>query len=109
MIVQFPNKPSIVVSVLVVGSGQFSGRFHLRIEGLLTFLMSTYSHEVDAHLMLFHVPKLAEVLLEEAWKNPVHSNSLKPEMVNKAQKVYGGMNAMAFQALFQQSFLEVAS
>ena len=45
--------------------------------------------EVDAHLDAYHTTKLAETLLEEAGKTQFIVISLRPEMVNKAQKVYG--------------------
>ena len=44
---------------------------------------------MDAHLDAFHTTKLAELLLEEAAKMQFIVISLRPEMVNKAQKVYG--------------------
>jgi chromosome segregation ATPase len=45
--------------------------------------------EVDAHLDAFHTTKLAELFLEESQKIQFIVITLKPEMVNKAQKVYG--------------------
>ena len=45
--------------------------------------------EVDAHLDAYHTGKLAELLLEEAAKMQIIAITLRPEMVNKAQKVYG--------------------
>ena len=45
--------------------------------------------EIDAHLDAFHVSKLGELLVEESEKSQFIVVTLKPEMVNKAQKVYG--------------------
>ena len=45
--------------------------------------------EVDAHLDAFHVEKLGELLAEEAERSQFIVVTLKPEMVHKAQKIYG--------------------
>jgi chromosome segregation protein len=45
--------------------------------------------EVDAHLDAFHVGKLGELLREEAAKSQFIVVTLKPEIVNKAEKIYG--------------------
>jgi chromosome segregation protein len=89
MIVQFPNKPSIVVSGASGGERSVSAVafiFSLREFSPASFYILD---EVDAHLDAFHTAKLAETLLEEANKTQFIVISLRPEMVNKAQKVYG--------------------
>ena len=89
MIVQFPNKPSIVVSGASGGERSISAVAF--IFGLKEFSPASFYilDEVDAHLDAFHTTKLAETLLEEAAKTQFIVISLRPEMVNKAQKVYG--------------------
>ncbi|MCW4004862.1 MAG: chromosome segregation protein SMC [Candidatus Bathyarchaeota archaeon] len=89
MLVQFPNKPSIVVSG--ASGGERSVAAVSFIFSLKEFTPASFYilDEVDAHLDAFHTAKLAEVLLEEASKIQFIVISLRPEMVNKAQKVYG--------------------
>jgi chromosome segregation protein len=89
MIVQFPNKPSIVVSGASGGERSVSAVSF--IFSLKEFTPASFYilDEVDAHLDAFHTAKLADVLLEEAEKIQFIVISLRPEMVNKAQKVYG--------------------
>ena len=45
--------------------------------------------EIDAHLDAYHTSKLAELLLEESERIQFIVITLKPEMVNRAQRVYG--------------------
>jgi len=89
MVVQFPNKPSIVVSGASGGERSVSAVSF--IFSLKEFTPASFYilDEVDAHLDAFHTTKLADVLLEEAGKIQFIVISLRPEMVNKAQKVYG--------------------
>jgi chromosome segregation protein len=89
MIVQFPNKPSIIVSG--ASGGERSVAAVSFIFSLKEFTPASFFilDEVDAHLDAYHTAKLAEVLLEEAAKMQFIVISLRPEMVNKAQKVYG--------------------
>jgi len=89
MVVQFPNKPSIIVSGASGGERSVSAVSF--IFSLKEFTPASFYilDEVDAHLDAFHTAKLAEVLLEEAGKIQFIVISLRPEIVNKAQKVYG--------------------
>jgi chromosome segregation protein len=89
MIVQFPNKPSIVVSG--ASGGERSVSAVAFIFSLKEFTPASFYilDEVDAHLDAYHTTKLAELLLEEAAKMQFVVISLRPEMVNKAQKIYG--------------------
>lgn len=89
MIVQFPNKPSIVVSG--ASGGERSVSAVAFIFALKEFSPASFYvfDEVDAHLDAFHTTKLAELFLEESEKVQFIVITLKPEMVNKAQKVYG--------------------
>ncbi|MDR2204077.1 MAG: chromosome segregation protein SMC [Nitrososphaerota archaeon] len=89
MIVQFPNKPAIVVSGASGGERSCSAVafiFSLREFSPASFYILD---EADAHLDAFHTTKLADLLREEANKTQFIVISLRPEMVNKAQKVYG--------------------
>jgi chromosome segregation protein len=89
MIVQFPNKPAIVVSG--ASGGERSCSAVAFIFSLKEFSPASFYilDEADAHLDAFHTTKLAELLLEEAVRTQFIVISLRPEMVNKAQKVYG--------------------
>ncbi len=89
MNVMFPNKPSIVVSGASGGERSISAVAF--IFSLKDFTPASFYilDEVDAHLDAYHTTKLAELLLEEAAKMQFIVISLRPEMVNKAQKVYG--------------------
>jgi len=89
MIVQFPNKPEIVVSG--ASGGERSCAAVAFIFSLREFTPSTFYilDEADAHLDAYHTTKLAELLRAEAAKTQFIVISLRPEMVNKAQKVYG--------------------
>src|SRR5665647_257509 len=89
MVVQFPNKPSIVVSGASGGERSISAVSF--IFSLKEFTPASFYilDEVDAHLDAYHTTKLAELLLEEAAKMQFIVISLRPEMVNKAQKIYG--------------------
>jgi chromosome segregation protein len=89
MTVQFPNKPSIVVGGASGGERSVSAVSF--IFSLKEFTPASFYilDEVDAHLDAFHTAKLAELLLEEAAKTQFIVITLRSEMVNKAQKVYG--------------------
>jgi chromosome segregation protein len=89
MLVQFPNKPSIVVSG--ASGGERSVAAVAFIFALKEFTPATFYilDEIDAHLDAFHVSKLADVLLEESEKIQFIVITLKAEMVNRAQRVYG--------------------
>ena len=89
MIVQFPNKPSIVVSGASGGERSISAVAF--IFSLKDFTPASFYilDEVDAHLDAYHTAKLADLLLEEAAKMQFIVITLRAEMVSKAQKVYG--------------------
>jgi chromosome segregation protein len=89
MLVQFPDKPSIVVSG--ASGGERSVSAVAFIFALKDFTPSSFYilDEIDAHLDAFHTTKLADVLLEESGKIQFIVITLKPEIVNKAQKIYG--------------------
>jgi chromosome segregation protein len=109
MIVQFPNKPSIVVSG--ASGGERSVAAVAFIFALKEFTPTSFYilDEIDAHLDAFHVSKLADLLLEEAGKIQFIVITLKPEMVNKAQKVYGVYERNGVSSVVSAKFLEATS
>ncbi|MEM2104866.1 MAG: chromosome segregation protein SMC [Candidatus Bathyarchaeia archaeon] len=109
MIVQFPNKPSIIVSG--ASGGERSVAAVAFIFALKEFTPASFYilDEIDAHLDAYHVSKLAEVLLEESEKTQFIVITLKPEMVNKAQKVYGVYERNGVSNVISAKFLEVTS
>ena len=109
MIVAFPNKPSIVVSG--ASGGERSVSAVAFIFALKEFTPTSFYilDEIDAHLDAFHVSKLADVLLEESGKIQFIVITLKPEMVNKAQKVYGVYERNGVSSVISAKFLEATS
>ncbi|MCD6432118.1 chromosome segregation protein SMC [Candidatus Bathyarchaeota archaeon] len=107
MIVQFPTKPSIVVSG--ASGGERSVAAVAFIFALQEFNPASFYilDEIDAHLDAFHVSKLAELLLEESKRSQFIAITLKPEMVNKAQKVYGVYARNGVSNVISAKFLEV--
>jgi chromosome segregation protein len=89
MIVQFPNKPGIIVSGASGGERSISAVAFIFAIKEFSPVAFYVLDEVDAHLDAYHTAKLAETLLEEASKTQFIVISLRPEMVNKAQKIYG--------------------
>jgi chromosome segregation protein len=89
MMVEFPDKPSIVVSGASGGERSVSAVSF--IFALKDFSPASFYilDEVDAHLDAFHTAKLADLLLEEAEKTQFIVITLRPEIVNKAQKIFG--------------------
>ncbi len=106
MIVQFPDKPSIVVSG--ASGGERSVSAVAFIFALKEFTPTSFyvMDEVDAHLDAFHTAKLAELLLEESEKIQFIVITLKPEMVTKAQKVYGVYERNGVSAVISAKFAE---
>jgi len=109
MIVQFPNKPSIVVSG--ASGGERSVAAVAFLFALKDFTPASFYvlDEVDAHLDAFHVSRLADLLLEESEKTQFIAITLKPEMVNKAQKVYGVYGRNGVSNVIAANLLEVPS
>jgi chromosome segregation protein len=109
MIVEFPNKPSIVVSG--ASGGERSVAAVAFIFALKEFTPASFYvlDEVDAHLDAFHVSKLADLLHEESDKTQFIVITLKPEMVNKAQRVYGAYMQNGISNVVSAKFLEVPS
>jgi chromosome segregation protein len=89
MIVEFPNKPPILVTGASGGERSLSAVAFLFAIQEFTPASFYILDEADAHLDAFHIGKLGELLTEEAEKAQFVVVTLKPEMVNKAQRVYG--------------------
>lgn len=108
MMVQFPNKPSIVVSG--ASGGERSVAAVAFIFALKEFTPAAFYvlDEIDAHLDAYHVSKLADVLLEESEKIQFIVITLKPEMVNRAQRVYGVYERNGVSNVITTKFLEAA-
>jgi chromosome segregation protein len=89
MIVQFIDKPPILVSG--ASSGERSVSAVAFLFALQEFTPASFYllDEIDAHLDAFHVEKLGELLAEEAAKSQFVVITLKPEMVSKADRIYG--------------------
>ena len=106
MMVQFPNKPSIVVSG--ASGGERSVAAVAFIFALKEFTPAAFYilDEIDAHLDAYHVSKLADVLLEESEKIQFIVITLKPEMVNRAQRVYGVYERNGVSSVITTKFLE---
>jgi chromosome segregation protein len=109
MIVQFVDKPSIVVSG--ASGGERSVAAVAFLFALKDFTPASFYilDEIDAHLDAFHVSRLADLLLEEAERTQFIAITLKPEMVNKAQKVYGVYGRNGVSNVIAANFLEVPS
>jgi len=89
MVVQFPGKPPILVSG--ASSGERSVAAVAFIFAIQDFMPAAFYlfDEIDAHLDAFHVAKLGELLAEESEKSQFLVITLKPEMVSKAERIYG--------------------
>lgn len=109
MIVQFPNKQSVVVSG--ASGGERSVSAVAFIFALKDFTPASFYilDEVDAHLDAFHVTRLADVLLEESEKTQFIVITLKPEMVNRAQRIYGVYERNGVSAVVTAKALEAAA
>jgi chromosome segregation protein len=100
MIVQFPNKPPILVSG--ASSGERSVSAVAFLFALQEFSPASFYlfDEIDAHLDAFHVERLGELLAEEASRSRLQFIviTLKPEMISKANRIYGvyGRNGVSY-------------
>ncbi len=89
MVVQFPGKPPILVSGASSGERSVSAvAFIFAIQDYMPASFYLFD-EIDAHLDAFHVAKLGELLAEESEKSQFLVITLKPEMVSRAERVYG--------------------
>jgi chromosome segregation protein len=108
MVVQFPGKPPILVS------GASSGERSVTAVAFL-FAIQDYSpaafylfDEVDAHLDALHVAKLGDLLVEESARSQFIIITLKPEIANKAQRVYGVYEHKGVSHVVAATFKEAA-
>jgi len=108
MVVQFPGKPPILVSG--ASSGERSVAAVAYIFALQDFSPAAFYlfDEVDAHLDAFHVSKLGELLVEESAKSQFLVITLKPEMVSKAERVYGAYERNGVSHVVSTTFKEAA-
>lgn len=91
IIVQFPDKSPMPVSGASSGERSVSAvAFLLALQEFSPASFFLFD-EIDAHLDAFHVEKLGELLASEAVSRQLQFIviTLKPEMISKADKVYG--------------------
>ncbi len=108
MTVQFPSKPSIVVSGASGGERSVSAVAFIFALNEFTPASFYIFDEIDAHLDAFHVSRLADVFLEESEKIQFIVITLKPEVVNKAQRVYGVYELNGVSNVIAAKFAEAA-
>ncbi len=108
MVVQFLKKPPILVSG--ASSGERSVSAVAFIFALQEFTPAAFYlfDEIDAHLDAFHVERLGELLVEESEKSQFLVLTLKPEMVGKAEKVYGVYSRNGMSNVISTMFKEAA-
>jgi chromosome segregation protein len=106
MIVQFPGKAPILVSG--ASSGERSVSAVAFIFSLQEFTPATFYlfDEVDAHLDALHVSKLGELIQEESTKSQFLVITLKPEMVQKAERIYGVYSRNGISHVVSAAFKE---
>ncbi|MEM2875332.1 MAG: chromosome segregation protein SMC [Candidatus Bathyarchaeia archaeon] len=89
IIVQFPNKPEILVSGASGGERSVASVAFIFAIQKLSPASFYLLDEIDAHLDPFYVAKLSELLVEESSRSQFLVITLKPETASHAQKVYG--------------------
>ncbi|MCD6325216.1 hypothetical protein J7L97_02895, partial [Candidatus Bathyarchaeota archaeon] len=109
MVVQFIGKPPILVSG--ASSGERSVAAVAFLFALQEFTPASFYlfDEIDAHLDAFHVERLGELLAEEADKAQFIVVTLKPEMVSKADRIYGVYGREGVSHVVSTTFKEVSS
>ena len=109
MEVQFPGKPPILVSGTSSGERSVSAvAFLFAIQDYMPTAFYVFD-EVDAHLDAFHVAKLGELLVGESIKSQFIVITLKPELANKAERVYGVYERKGVSHIVSAKFKEVAA
>jgi len=109
MEVQFPGKPPILVSGASSGERSVSAvAFLFAIQDYMPTAFYVFD-EVDAHLDAFHVAKLGELLVAESVKSQFIVITLKPELANKAERVYGVYERKGVSHVVSAKFKEVAA
>jgi len=108
MVVQFPGKPPILVSGASSGERSVAAvAFLFAIQDFMPAAFYLFD-EVDAHLDAFHVARLSELLVEESAKSQFIVVTLKPEMANKAERVYGVYERKGVSHVVSTTFKEAA-
>jgi len=108
MIVQFPGKPPILISGASSGERSVAAvAFLFAIQDFLPAAFYLFD-EVDAHLDALHVSKLSDLLVEESARSQFVVITLKPEIANKAQRVYGVYEHKGVSHLVSATFKETA-
>jgi len=108
MIVQFPGKPPILISGASSGERSVAAvAFLFAIQDFMPAAFYLFD-EVDAHLDALHVAKLGDLLVEESSKSQFVVITLKPEIANKAQRVYGVYEHKGVSHVVSASFREAA-
>jgi len=108
MIVQFPGKPPILISGASSGERSVAAvAFLFAIQDFMPAAFYLFD-EVDAHLDAFHVAKLSDLLVEESVKSQFIIITLKPEIANKAQRVYGVYEHKGVSHVVSATFKEAA-
>jgi chromosome segregation protein len=108
MVVQFPGKPPILVSGASSGERSVTAvAFLFAIQDFMPAAFYIFD-EVDAHLDAFHVSKLSELLVGESAKSQFIVITLKPEMANKAERVYGVYERKGVSHVVSATFKEKA-
>jgi len=89
MIVEFRGKPPILISG--ASSGERSVATVAFLLALQKFTPASFYifDEIDAHLDPYYVEKLGDFLKEGGQESQFLIITLKPEMINKADKIYG--------------------
>jgi len=108
MVVQFGGKPAILVSG--ASSGERSVCAVAFLFALQEFTPASFYllDEIDAHLDAFHVERLGELLAEEAEGSQFVVVTLKPEMVSKADRIYGVYGREGISYVVSTTFKGVA-
>jgi len=108
MVVQFPGKPPILVSGASSGERSVAAvAFLFAIQDFMPAAFYLFD-EVDAHLDALHVAKLGDLLVEESSKSQFVVITLKPEIANKAQRVYGVYEHKGVSHIVSATFKEAA-
>jgi len=107
MIVEFPGKPPILVTGASGGERSVSAVAFLLAIQEFTPTAFYILDEVDAHLDAFHVSKLGELLVQEGAKSQFIVVTLKPEMLKKAQRVYGVYERNGSSNMISTTFMEL--
>jgi chromosome segregation protein len=109
MLVQFRNKASILVSGASSGERSVSAvAFIFALQDYMPTAFYVFD-EIDAHLDAFHVSRLGDLFVELSSKSQFVAITLKPEMVSKANKVWGIYERSGFSHVVSAKVKEVVA